>query len=429
MESNKWIIHCDINGHFAYSSLIYYPWYLDVPVVIGGSEESRHGIVLSKNHAAKKYKIQTGNSLVDARKLCPGLISLPPVYSLYERTSMDFYRFLDKYSPISAPFGCDGKSIDVSSTAHFYGGGIQNLYGVEAIVKELHELFPEQYGLELSIGISWNFAFAKLACDTAGPNGIKWIARACPEDTSWQSYVYSLPVDELTYIGHSTKRKLNKYGIFTLGEMVNCGSERLSSWLGVLGAYHYARASGRDCAPLVNDDGDPPIKSIGNSSTTPYDMITEEQVHIMAHVLASSVCARMRAHRVIPRTVEVCVVFRIDRDLMYEQYQCPMPIPSNLDVEFAEVALKLFHKRFQMKYPIRKLGLRGKNLMFCTDVHQLSFELGAIRREKSKVIADTMDEINSRWKHAVRRCVELADPRLTGLGNKPNQQFAPAGWY
>ena len=82
-----------------------------------------------------------------------------------------------------------------------------------------------------------------------------------------------------------------------------------------------------------------------------------------------------------------------------------------------------------MKHPIRKLGLRGKDLMFNTDVYQLSFELGAIRREKSIALAECVDEINSRWKHGIRRCVELADPRLTGLGSKPNQQFAPAGWY
>ncbi len=45
---DKYYIHADVNGHFAYSSLIYYPELLDVPVVVGGNEEARHGIVLSK---------------------------------------------------------------------------------------------------------------------------------------------------------------------------------------------------------------------------------------------------------------------------------------------------------------------------------------------------------------------------------------------
>jgi DNA polymerase-4 len=428
-SNDSWIIHCDINGHFAYSSLIYYPQLLDVPVVIGGNEEARHGIVLSKNRLAKQYKIKTGTALYQARKLCPELKALPPIYPLYERTSMDFYNFLDTYSPISAPFGCDGKSIDVTNTAHLYGGGVHSVKGVEAIVRELHECFPKQYGLDLSIGISWNLSFAKLACDVAGANGIKWITRKSPEDTDWKSQVHAMPVENLLYVGSATKRKLNSYGIYTLGEMVKCGPELLEKWLGKLGLAHYIRACGKDTSRLIDEDGGPPMRSIGNGSTTPYDMMTEEQVHVMAHVLSSSVCRRMRAHKVAPRTVEVSVTYAMDGDLKYETYQCAMPIPSNLDVEFATAALSLFHKKFNMKYPIRKLGLRGKDLMFNTSVYQLSFELEAMRRDRAMVLADCVDEINNRWKHAVRRCVELADPALSGLGCKPNQEFAPAGWY
>ena len=429
MSYDRWIIHCDINGHFAYSSLIYYPELLDVPVVIGGDEEARHGIILSKNQPAKKYRIQTGSSLHQARQLCPELKSLPPAYPLYERTSKDFYHFLDAYSPISAPFGCDGKSIDVTDTAHMYGGGPRSLKGVEAIVRELHEVFPKRYGLHLSIGVSWNLTFAKLACDTAGANGVKWIIRDSPGDTGWQEQVYAMPVEELLYVGGATKKKLNSYGIHTLGEMVSCGPDLLERWFGKLGLVHYIRAAGMESAPIADEDGGPPMRSIGNGSTTPYDMRGEEQVHIMAHVLASSVCSRMRAHKVVPKTVEVSVTYAMDGDLKYESYQCPMPVPSNLDVEFATVALELFHRRFRMKHPIRKLCLRGKDLMFNTDVYQLSFELDAMRRDKAIMLAECVDEINGRWKNAVRRCVELADPLLSGLGTKPNQQFAPAGWY
>lgn len=428
-STDKWIIHCDVNGHFAYSSLIYYPELLHLPVVIGGNEEARHGIVLSKNQPAKKYKIPTGSTLHSARRLCPNLITLPPIYPLYDRTSKDFYAFMDQFTPVSAPFGCDGKSIDVTSTAHLYGGGVRSIKGVEAIVRELHEVFPKQYGLNLSIGVSWNFTFAKLACDTAGANGIKWIVRESPEDTNWQKQVYAMPVEELVYIGNATKKKLNSEGIRTLGEMVNCGPEKLQRWLGKLGLVHYIRATGMDNSPLASEDGGPPMRSIGNGSTTPFDITKEDDADIMAHVLASSVCRRMRAHKVVPRTVEVSITYAKDGELKHESYQRAMEIPSNLDVEFATAALELFHKRFYMQHPIRKLTLRGKDLMFNTGVYQLSLELDAIRREKFIALADCVDELNERWRHAVRRCVELTDPRFSGLGSKPNQHFAPAGWY
>jgi len=206
----------------------------------------------------------------------------------------------------SAPFGCDGKSVDVTSTAHLFGDGVRSIEGVEAIVRELHEVFPKQYGLNLSIGISWNFTFAKLVCDTAGANGVKWIVRESPDDTAWQSQVYAMPVEELVYIGDSNKKKLNNKGVRTLGKMVNCGAESLQRWFGKLGLIHYIMATGMDNSPIVAEDGGPPMRSIGNGSTTPYDLTKEDEIHVMAHVLASSVCRRMRAHKVVPRTVSFC---------------------------------------------------------------------------------------------------------------------------
>jgi len=432
-KQDRWVIHCDVNGHFAYSSLIYHPELLEVPMVVGGNEEARHGIVLSKNQAAKKYNIQTASSLVEARRLCPNLASLPPVYRLYDRTSKDFYNFMGNYTPVTAPFGCDGMSADVTGTAHLYGSGVRSIKGVEFIVRELHERFPKEYGLNLSIGISWNFSLAKLACDTAGANGVKWIVRESPEDTDWQKHVYALPVEELIYIGAATKRKLNSRYIYTLGELVEYGPDNLKKLLGVAGIDHYIKATGMDNAPLISEDGGPTMRSIGNGSTTPYDMTEEEQIHVMSHVMASSVCQRMRAHKVVPRTVEIAVTYVKDGNIENESYQCPMETPSNLDVDFAETALKLFHKRFMVygktKYGVRKVTLRGKDLMFNTNVYQLSFELDAKRREKRIALVDRVDEINDRWKHSVRRSIELVDPLLTGLGSKANQQFAPAGWY
>ena len=158
-------------------------------------------------------------------------------------------------------------------------------------------------------------------------------------------------------------------------------------------------------------------------------MVKDEQIHILGHVLASSVCERMRSHRVVPCTVEVSVTYQKDGDLQFASFQCPMAIPSNIDTEFAQVALSLMERKFNPRYPIRKLTVRGKDLTFNTSVYQTSLEMNAQSREDKMKLLACKDELNERWKHSVRRCVELADPLLTGLGSKPNQQFAPAGWY
>lgn len=42
-----------------------------IPSAIGGSEENRHEIILTKSIPDKKYKIQTNKSIVDALKKYP----------------------------------------------------------------------------------------------------------------------------------------------------------------------------------------------------------------------------------------------------------------------------------------------------------------------------------------------------------------------
>lgn len=43
------------------------------PVVVGGDEEARHGIVLVKNQVAKRWGIQTAETLWQARWKCPAI--------------------------------------------------------------------------------------------------------------------------------------------------------------------------------------------------------------------------------------------------------------------------------------------------------------------------------------------------------------------
>ena len=92
------VLHCDANKFYASVECLYHPEIRDKPVVVGGSEETRHGIVLTGNEKAKKlYGIKTGMSLADARLLCPKLIVMPPNYPRYIRFSKMLRRIYSDY--------------------------------------------------------------------------------------------------------------------------------------------------------------------------------------------------------------------------------------------------------------------------------------------------------------------------------------------
>lgn len=58
-----------------------------VPAVVGGDEEKRHGVVLAKSIPAKRYGIQTGESLFMARSKYPNLIVAAPDFDWYVKTA------------------------------------------------------------------------------------------------------------------------------------------------------------------------------------------------------------------------------------------------------------------------------------------------------------------------------------------------------
>ena len=80
----------------------------------------------------------------------------------------------------------------------------------------------------MSIGVSDNKVTAKLGSDYKKPDAITRI-----EADNYKEIVYPLPVQDLLYVGHATQRKLNYYGIRTIGQLAQtnrklcmAGSER-----------------------------------------------------------------------------------------------------------------------------------------------------------------------------------------------------------
>ncbi len=72
---NKVIFHIDVNSAFLSWEAVFRLKYLgakidlrDLPSAIGGDMEMRHGIILAKSIPAKKYRVQTGETILEAKK-------------------------------------------------------------------------------------------------------------------------------------------------------------------------------------------------------------------------------------------------------------------------------------------------------------------------------------------------------------------------
>lgn len=117
------ILHSDMNSCYASIEIQKNPALRGKPVVVGGNEEDRHGIVLAKSQEAKAYNIQTGESLWEAHRKCPNLIVVPPHYDDYLDFSRRARKIYYDYTNQVEPFGLDECWLDVTGSTHLFGSG------------------------------------------------------------------------------------------------------------------------------------------------------------------------------------------------------------------------------------------------------------------------------------------------------------------
>ncbi|MDE6470289.1 MAG: DNA polymerase IV [Eubacterium sp.] len=392
----KEILHIDCNKFYASVECYLHPELRDKPIAVGGSEQSRHGIILTKNEIASKYGLIVGEPLWKARQKCPDLIIVPPNFPLYIEFSQRVRKILEDYTDLIEPFGLDESWIDV--TGDRYRTGYE-------IAQEIRHRVKQEIGITVSIGVSFNKIFAKLGSDYKKPDAITVISK-----NNYKDIVWNLPCNDLLMIGKATTKKLNSYGIYTIGDVANADDKFMKSIFGKNGQMLQRFARGEDTSPVRHMDLARDIKSIGNSTTTPRDLINDEDVKIVFNVLAESVARRMRKHQLKGVTLTISVR---DNELNTFTRQCHMPAPTNVSTEFLKYAMSLFKANYNWDKPIRSIGLSVTDFDYD---YALQFDLAgtAQKREKLEQLETAVDKLKDRYgNYCIQKAASLNDKELS----------------
>ena len=406
------ILHSDCNSFYASVECLHRPEIRDKPVAVGGDVEQRHGIILAKNELAKRYNIKTGEALWQARQKCPDLVIVPPRFELYQRFSKLCHEIYLDYTDQVEPFGLDECWLDVT---------VAGADGVK-IAHEIRERIKYELGITVSIGVSYNKIFAKLGSDYKKPDAVTEISRDNYKDIAWP-----LPAGDLLYVGSATRRKLESYCKRTIGDLANTPENTLKGWFGKWGSVLYAFSNGYNLSPVSRYTDQQIVKSIGNSTTTPRDLVDNEDVKIILYVLADSVARRLREHGCKGRTISISVR---DNQLISFTRQHTLSSYTNITAETAQAGMELFVQHYHWQCPIRSLGISISDLV--SDAAPLQMDLfGAgqeqLRRER---LDTTVDGLKKRFgTNAVRPAVLLQDPELSGCDPKHDHTIHPVGFF
>ena len=407
------ILHSDLNNFYASVECLYHPEYRGKPLAVLGDPEARHGIVLAKNYEAKSRDVRTGDPKWMAEQKCPGIVFVPPHYELYMKNSRLVRQIYSEYTDQVEPYGLDECWLDVTGSTRLFGSG-------EEIADKIRKRVKSELGVSVSVGVSFNKIFAKLGSDLKKPDATTVI-----ECDRFKEVVWPLPVKELLYVGRATHNKLKRRGISTIGDLANANPESLKFWLGKMGIVLWQFANGLDTSPVSNIGAKSLIKTVGNSTTAPRDLISDEDIRIILTVLCESVSARLREYGFICRTVQLGIR---DNELEWIERQGKLEIPNRTAKSIFELSFALYKKHANGK-PVRSLSVRACDLE-PVDFMQLSLLPETRRLEKQEELESVVDGLRSRFGHfSVQRGIMLTDRKLSDLDPKGEHIIHPMSFF
>ena len=380
------IFHCDLNCFFASVELLDKPALWDVPVAVCGDPKSRHGIILAKNEPAKKRGVQTAETVWQAKKKCPVLVLLPPHHELYEVYSRRVNEIYGRFTDLVEPFGIDESWLDVTGSLHLFGGDAR------ALADRIRATVKAETGLTVSVGVSFNKVFAKLGSDLKKPDATTVIP---PE--GWRDIVWPLPVGDMLFAGRSTQRVLGQYGIETIGQLAACPEEMAEQLLGKMGGQLWRYANGLDNSPVRPGHQREPVKSVGNGTTFPADLVRWEQIRQGLAPLCDSVATRLRRQRLYAGGVSVTLK---GADFKTVSRQTRLDEPTHLMRDIWETAQELARQIWKAPTPIRAMTVTA---LYVTEDGQAYRQLdllgqaSAKRSERQEKLESAVDAIREKY--------------------------------
>ena len=399
--SGNVVFHIDVNSAFLSWEAVYRVRHLGgkldlrtIPSAVGGDITKRHGIILAKSIPAKRYNIQTGESVTEALRKCHGLVVVPPNYELYEKSSKAFMAVLRKYSDKVEQYSIDEAFMDMTGTESLFGAPV-------AAANTIKDEIYQTLGFTVNVGISSNKLLAKMAGDFKKPKFVHTLFTEEIEKKMWP-----LPVRDLFFVGSASERKLHSLGIQTIGELAKADVNMLRTVLKKHGEVIWNFANGRDVSmvePIPMDN-----KGYGNSTTISFDVTDAQTAKMVLLSLVETVGRRLRRDDARIEVVSISIRFY---DLSYVSHQSVLKSATNITKEIYDTACRLFDELWDGT-PIRHLGVHTSRVTKNGNIRQLTL-FDHTDYEKLEKLDQAIDSIRKRFgADAIQRASFLKQDKI-----------------
>ncbi len=312
------ILHADLDAFYAAVAVLEDPSLAGKPMAVGG------GVVLSCTYEARAYGVRGGMPVREARTLCPNLIVVDGTFGAYVDFSKKVFDVFESYTPLVERLSIDEAFMDVTGSIHLFGSPVD-------IARSIRQDVADITGLAVSVGATTRKFLSKIASQVAKPDGL--IVVNPGEELE---FLHPLSVSYLWGVGPVTKRKLNEFGIGTIGDIADTSEDALVAMLGRGAASHlYALANNVDPRRVQSREK---AKSVSAQSAMRAKVRPLDELTPVRYRLTAKVASRLRAKDRSARTVTIRVRFG---DLSAITRSTTMPTPTASTGAIAEIATRL----------------------------------------------------------------------------------------
>ena len=383
------ILHADMDAFYAAVEQHDDPSLRGKPILVGFP--GRRSVVSTASYEARPFGVGSAMPMVQAQRLCPQAIIVPPRFERYAEVSGVIMGVFGRFSPLVEPLSLDEAFLDMT--------GAEGLFGPPAVMGEkLRAAVREATGLTVSVGVSATKYVAKVASDARKPDGLTVV----PLDQVL-AFLHPLPVRRLWGVGPKGAEALERLGLHTIGDVARASLALLTSELGSQGEHVQALAMGDDPREVIPDQE---AKSIGHEETLEFDVVGPEQVKPLLLRAADRVAERLRANAVMAGGLRVKLK---GASFKLSTRQKRLTEPTSSAKPLYEAALALLDE-FPWDEPLRLVGLAAYELAPGVLPVQGDLFTQADTRKHAE-LDRTVDSLRARFgEDAVKRASELDGP-------------------
>ncbi len=361
----------------------------EVPSIVGGNRETRHGIVVAKSTPTKALGIRTADTVASALQKCPTLVMVPPDHKYYSAQGNKLIEYLSTICPRIERMSIDECFMDFEPIRGSFDSPEEAAIFIRDTVKE-------KFHYTVNVGVSDRKVLAKMASDLKKPNRMNTLYAAEIHEKMWP-----LPIGRLFMCGRSSAAVLEKMGIHTIGDLANTDKMLVESWLKSHGRLLWEYANGID--PSAVEPETTPAKGIGHSITLSKDVTNAEEAHRILLQLSGSISERLEKQGLLAGGVSTEIKYASFRSA---SHQTILERATSSADEIGRQASALFDELWDGE-PIRLLGIRTMKLRETGEPEQtdlFSFLKEQEASSQQKKLDEALAQIRERYgNEAVRK--------------------------